>query len=71
MWKFLAGIQREQGLQYANVMARAAGQAPPPPKQQYTDVNRRLQTLIQRHNENQISIEDFLKGVTYNIELNV
>ena len=71
MWKFFTGIQREQQLVNANVLQFEAGHDPPRPPKRYEDVNRRLTTLIQRHENEEIEIPEFLRGVNYNINLNV
>ena len=71
MWKFLTGLQREHTIQYGLYIQAIAGEEPPPQKKTYRDINERLQTNIARHETGALSTEDFLRGVAYNINLNV
>ena len=68
MNKFLAAIQREEGLQVTVLNALQAGQEGPKMEKKYRDVNQRLRNLIA---DPTITTEQFLRGVSYNIELSV
>ena len=70
MWRFLSALQREQQLQHATyVSIHQGGQQAPPMKKKYEDVNQRLRRLIANYRSEEIGRMEFLRGVAYNIEL--
>lgn len=71
IWRFIDGLRREEGLQYAALQQYLAGDAPPAEPKRYRDMNRRLSTLVHRHVEGEMPTEDFLRGVSHNINMNV
>ena len=68
MWQFLKGIQKEHGYQHA-LYIQATGGESPKTERKYNVINRRLTTLIQRHEEGTIDNEEFIEGVRHNIDL--
>ena len=70
-WKFLSGIQREQEVCSSPICK------PEPPEQtlqqeiKFTMPKHETETLIQRYATNEVTSDDFIRGVTYSIELNV
>ena len=71
MWKFLAGLQREQVLQYTNFIQISTGNDVTVEGRKYEQVNRRLRTLIERHSIGEVTTVAFLEGVAHNLNLSV
>lgn len=81
LWKFIAGIQKEQSLQHGVKVQVEGGHPGPASKKHFSAINKRIQTLIQAYDEaqgNDSSDEDadgkkvqFLQSLARNIEFNV
>lgn len=71
IWKCLRGLQREHAYQYGLYMQALAGEEPPPQKKIYREMNKRLRNLIERHETGAVTAGEFLRGVAYNVNLNV
>ena len=64
-------IQKEEGLQDADLTALMAGQEIQKQKKKYKDVNDRLKILIENYDNDAITREKFVRLVSHNINLNV
>ena len=71
IWKFFEGLKKEIVLTMVDIETMQTGGHHPPQKKKYVDINKRLQTLILRHSRNELTTLEFLKGVSYNVTLNV
>ncbi|KAL8587321.1 hypothetical protein ACOMHN_045568 [Nucella lapillus] len=80
IWKFIAGIQKEQSLQHSVKIQMEGGHPGPTSKKHFSAINKRLQTFIQSYeraedNEDEDDDENdkvpFLRSVARNIEFNV
>lgn len=71
LWRFLAAIQKEEALQAAEIFKFKAGNEIQRQEKKYIDINKRLKVLIRRLVEEIIDRKEFLRGVGYNISLNV
>lgn len=74
IWKFIAGIQKEQSLQHGVKIQMEGGHPGPTSKKHFSAINKRLQTLIQsyeRAEDNEDEEVPFLRSVARNIEFNV
>ena len=71
IWRFIDGLKKEESLQYCQLQRFQTGNPPPPPAKRYKDNNSRLSTLTVRFNEGDINRLDFLRGVSYNFDLNI
>ena len=64
LWRFLAALQREEGLQAATLTAFRNGEAVSQPSMVYARVNARLRTLMHGYSEGNTSRDTFIRGVT-------
>ena len=71
IWRFFSAIQKEEGLQNADLTALMAGQEIQKQKKKYKDVNDRLKILIENYDNDAITREEFVRGVSHNINLNI
>lgn len=71
MWKFFGGLRKEHALHYTTYVQALGGEQPPKQNRRYKDCNNRLQNLIDREGEGEITKIEFLKGVAHNLTLNV
>ena len=69
IWRFFSAIQKEEGLQDDDLTALMAGQEIQKQKK-YKDVNDRLKILIENYDNDVITREEFVRGVSHNINLN-
>lgn len=69
--RFLKGLQKEHSLQYGLYIQALAGDAPPPQKRVYENINKRLVTVISRHQQGEMTAENFLRAVALNLNLSV
>lgn len=71
LWRFLAAIQKEEALQAAELYKFKAGNEIQKQEKKYADINKRIKVLIRRLTEDIIDRQEFLRGVGYNISMNV
>lgn len=80
LWKFIAGIQKEQSLQHGVKIQMEGGHPGPASKKRFLTINKRLQTIIQSYERAENNEDDdndenvkvrFLRSVARNIEFNV
>ena len=69
--RFFTAIQKEQNLQASDLVKFKSGQDVQKQKKTYRDMNARLVTLLRRYREGIISKKEFIRGVGFNITLNV
>jgi hypothetical protein len=69
IWKFIVVLQREESAQRASVEQAAAGREPTKKKRKYIETNERLQRVVGDYSNR--SYIDYLRGIAYNIQLNV
>jgi hypothetical protein len=69
MWRFLLGIQKEEGLQFSEVVRMRAGVEGPRQKKQYAEISARLERLVTSF-AGGADIKAFLRGVSYNLSMN-
>ena len=69
MWRFLPGLQREEAFQQTLLLQMLAGAPAPPQERKYRDLNTRLRNNIQRFENEEMELMEFLRGISYNITL--
>ena len=69
--RFFTAIQKEQNLQASDLIKFKSGQEVQKQEKRYKEMDGRIRTLLRRYREDIISKKDFIRGVGYNITLNV
>lgn len=69
LWKLLTSISKENGLQELVLTQTLSGSRPLPKKAHYKRVDAALNTLLERRQD--MPLLDFLRGCSYNLEMNV
>jgi len=64
IWRFIAHLQKEQGLQELNLTHVTAGNDVSKPLPKYTAVNKRIQSVLSQHGT--IGVMNLLRGISYN-----
>ena len=65
IWEFIDTLKLDASHNRMLIAQMLPGEAPPPQKRVYRDVNARIVTLAQRYNNG--NIIPFLRGISYNL----
>lgn len=69
IWKFIDGLKKEQSLNELKIEQFIAGQPPEPVKRVYRDTAARLKSLVEEYSQRPVL--DYLRGIAYNLSLQV
>ena len=69
LWKLIAALIKENGLQETLLAQTLGGSQPTRKKKHYDKINKALTTLCTK--QDTIPCLDFLRGISYNLEMNV
>jgi len=69
IWKLIDGIKKKQSLTEVKVEQLISGQPPPPSRKVYRDLTERLRNVMMEYGN--LSELDYLRGIAFNIDLNV
>ena len=71
VWRLLGNLKKEHGLQETVLAQTMAGLDPMRRNKQYARINKAIAALCAKEESGEIPTIDFLRGCSYNLEMNV